>query len=87
MKSLFSLLVCGILFFLVVGWFMDWYSITGTESKNGKTQFQFEVDRTKINQDIGKAKDKLDSTLDQFNKPKSGTTAQTGQSDAWNWKR
>jgi hypothetical protein len=85
MKNLVFLLFLGLVIFLVTGWFMDWYSFTGAPSENGKTTFQFEIDRSKIQQDFSKGKEKFDKTLDALEKPSSSAASKT-TSDPWVWK-
>lgn len=80
MKNLIFLLGLAVLGFGVLGWFLDWYSLDRVENRDGKTSIQLQIDRNKIGSDVGKAKDKLDKTLDQFNTP-SGTSGR----DPWNW--
>jgi hypothetical protein len=64
MRNLVFLVFLALVVFLVTGWFMDWYSLTGVGSANGKTQFQFELDTAKIKQDLSKGKDKFNQTVE-----------------------
>lgn len=85
MKNLVFLLFLGLVIFLVTGWFMDWYSLTGAPSKDGKTKFEFEIDRNKIEKDFSKGKEKLDKTIEAVEKPNSSAASKTS-GDSWVWK-
>lgn len=68
MRNLVFLAFLALVVFLVTGWFMDWYSLTGVGGANGKTQFQFELDTSKIKQDLSKGKDKFNQTVENVKK-------------------
>ncbi|HMP02296.1 MAG TPA: hypothetical protein PKD86_10155 [Gemmatales bacterium] len=64
MRNLVFLAFLALVVFLITGWFMDWYSITGVGAADGKRQYQFEIDTSKIKQDLTKGRDKLNNTMD-----------------------
>ncbi len=75
MRNLFYLTFLALVFFLVVGWFMDWYSLTSINNSNGKTRLQFEVDTQKVSADLNKGKEKLTKTIDALRKEKGYETS------------
>lgn len=62
MRNLIFLLFLGAVIFLVAGWFLDWYDITGVKNANGKTSIQFDINGNKIKDDINKGTDKFRDT-------------------------
>ncbi len=66
MRNMLYLAFLGAVFFVVVGWFMDWYSISSVRNSNGKSQWQFEVDTNKVSADLTRSKEKLTKTIEQL---------------------
>ncbi len=74
MRNLIFLLFLGAVVFLVTGWFLDWYDITGVKNANGKTSIQFDINRDKIKGDIDKGTDKFKDTWNNINEEKNKST-------------
>jgi hypothetical protein len=70
MRNLIFLLFLGAVIFLVAGWFLDWYDITGVKNANGKTSIQFDINRDKIKNDINKGTDKFKDTWNNLSDEK-----------------
>jgi hypothetical protein len=81
MRNLIFLLFLGAVVFLVTGWFLDWYDITGVKNANGKTSIQFDINRDKIKGDIGKGTDKFKDTWNNISedKEKNSTPASSSK--------
>jgi hypothetical protein len=79
MRNLIFLLFLGAVVFLVTGWFLDWYDITGVKNGNGKTSIQFDINRDKIKDDIGKGTDKFKDTWKNVTEEKKGTATSTSK--------
>ena len=52
MRSLLTLLGFALVVFLVLGYFLDWYSFSTTPSDSGKISFQVDVNKKKIGEDV-----------------------------------
>lgn len=59
------LTLCG---FLLVGWFLDWYTVQDIRTSPGKHRLEIEIDTEKIRQDFEKGRKKLEETLRQIRK-------------------
>lgn len=81
MRNLIFLLFLGAVVFLVTGWFLDWYDINGVKNANGKTSIQFDINRDKIKDDIGRGTDKFKDTWNNISeeKNKSSTPASSSK--------
>jgi hypothetical protein len=64
MRNLVFLAFLAALIFAVAGWLLDWYSVSRTPSKGGKTSIQLDFDTNKIKEDLRKGKDKFDDTVE-----------------------
>jgi hypothetical protein len=60
------LTTCG---FLVVGWFLDWYTVQDIRSSPGKHRLEIEIDTEKIRQDIERGRKKLEETWRRMHQP------------------
>ncbi|HQR41042.1 MAG TPA: hypothetical protein PLX97_00130 [Gemmatales bacterium] len=80
MRNLIFLLFLGAVIFLVAGWFLDWYDITGVKNSSGKTSIQFDINRDKIKDDIGKGTDKFKDTWNNIADDKDKTVPATAPS-------
>lgn len=74
MRNLIFLLFLGGVIFLVAGWFLDWYDITGVKNGNGKTSIQFDINGNKIKEDINKGTQKFNDTWNNINNDKGQPT-------------
>lgn len=66
MRNLVFLLFLGVVVFAVVGWFLDWYDVTGVRNSNGKTSIQLEYNGSKVKEDLGKGVKKFNETVEQI---------------------
>jgi hypothetical protein len=77
MRNLVFLLFMGVVVFLVAGWFLDWYDLTGVKNSDGKTSIQFDINRGKIKEDLKKGTQKFNETVEDLRDEKKPTTPAT----------
>lgn len=69
MRNLLALLACGVLVFGVVGWYLDWYTISTTKTADGDRSVTIEFDKDKIIKDVEKkAKQGEEKLVDKLEK-------------------
>ncbi|MCS6977260.1 MAG: hypothetical protein NZM31_09685 [Gemmatales bacterium] len=66
MKNLLALLAAVVIIVLVVGYFLNWYSIVGIENQSGGHRLQIDVNTDKIKADLKRGKEKLKETWEDF---------------------
>lgn len=66
MRNTLALLAAVVVIVLVLGYFLNWYSLVGVESQGGTHRLQIDVDTKKIKADIDKGKNKLKDTFNEF---------------------
>lgn len=71
MRNLIFLLFLGGVIFLVAGWILDWYDVTGVKNTNGKTSIQVDFNGNKIKEDINKGTDKFKDTWNHIAEDKN----------------
>ncbi|MCS7015935.1 MAG: hypothetical protein NZM42_07445 [Gemmatales bacterium] len=62
MKTIIYVLFLTLCGFLVIGWFLDWYSVQDVRSSPGKHRLEIEIDTDKIRQDLERGRKKLEDT-------------------------
>lgn len=65
MRNLVFLLFLALCAFVVIGWFLDWYTIAGLQGSGG-AKVQIELHTDKIKEDIDKGIQKGRSALEQL---------------------
>jgi len=77
MKNLLALAAAAFLIFAGIGWFRGWFHVKSEPGAAGKQHIEIDVDRTKIQDDLKKGKEKVHDLLsdgkDQTNPSKPGT--------------
>ncbi len=66
MKNLLALLALVVIVVLVVGYFLNWYSVVGIENQSGGHRLQIDVNTDKIKADLRRGKEKLKETFEDF---------------------
>lgn len=66
MKNLLALLALVVIIVLVVGYFLNWYSVVGIENQSGGHRLQIDVNTDKIKADLRRGKEKLKETFEEF---------------------
>jgi cytoskeletal protein RodZ len=66
MRNTLALLAAVVLIVLVLGYFLNWYSLVGVENNTGSTRLQIDLNTSKIKSDINKGKEKLKDTIEDI---------------------
>lgn len=66
MRNLIFILFLGVFGFVVAGWFLDWYSIGGARTADGRRQVQINFDTKKIGADFHRGQEKLQDSWPWF---------------------
>jgi len=66
MRNTLALLAAVVLIVLVLGYFLNWYSLVGVESQGGGHRLQIDLNTSKIKADISKGKEKLKETIQEI---------------------
>ncbi|HVK13165.1 MAG TPA: hypothetical protein VM597_30715 [Gemmataceae bacterium] len=59
MRNILALVGAATLTFLIVGWYLGWYEISGVRSPSGKQSVSVELHTGKLANDVGRAVDTL----------------------------
>lgn len=65
MRNLLALFAFALLTVLVVGWYLDWYSVRSTASEPGRTTVHIDIDQQKIREDLERGRDRLHNALER----------------------
>jgi hypothetical protein len=65
MRNLLALLAAALLTALVVGWYLDWYTVSSTPSSPGHHSVQIDIDEGKIREDLQKGSERVKDALDK----------------------
>ena len=71
MRNMLAFLGAVVVTVLVVGWYLDWFTVHRGPSSDGKTNYTVEVDEKKIKEDLQKGEAKLKHTTLETTPPSS----------------
>ena len=59
MRNLLALLAAALLSFAGIGWYLDWYKVQSTTTKDGHRRVNIDIHSQKIGDDLQKGSEKL----------------------------
>jgi hypothetical protein len=74
-KNLLALLGLAIVLFAGLGWYLGWYHVAVTPAADGHRKVEFDVNTSKLKEDVSSGYDKSKEFIDTFRKDKPASTA------------
>ena len=65
MRNLLAFLAAAALTVVGVGWYLGWYGVSSTPTREGKRSINIELNTTKIDADLRKGEDKIHQALEK----------------------
>ncbi len=66
MRNILALVGAATLTFLIVGWYLGWYEISGVPGPGGKQSVSVELHPGKVTKDVGTGWDRVNEAVDSF---------------------